>query len=187
MAKQSKAPQMKTTLIPITSLVRGWTNPKFHWTLQDVFLFPMGQQAGNSIWITQSRIQMPARGNKPCGHSAKLVEKHRFQTTSIRGFPNDNVGNNTQMHLGVSDSIIIYHINPCSPSLLWPCDVSFMFWQTLSATVGRGEYAISNLELTYTTWANFLLGEDKTEQWEGENVFGQLSATWQTAWNPMRG
>ena len=35
--------------------------PKFHRTSQDTFLLPMGQQTGRSIWITQWKIQMPAR------------------------------------------------------------------------------------------------------------------------------
>lgn len=153
---------------------------KFHRTSQDTFLLPMGQQTGRSIWITQWKIQMPARkGNEPCGHSAKLPAKCRFWRWVSK-----------------KQCWEQHQYAPCdAPSYIWHGAPQWdkvnhghgTFW---AAKISKWERDIDHFELGIGLILNeqvFSLGRTK-QAWEGDNIFGQLIATWRpTAWNPICG
>ena len=161
---------MRTTMDHFNSKRFSWSiavkSPNCHRTSQDTFLLPMGQQTGRSIWITQWKIQMPARKRQ------RALRPQRETSGEVQiltvGFQKNSIGNNTNMH----------HVMP--PSYIWHGAPQ---WDKVNH--GHGTFILSSKNIkmgtrhrpfwtwnwAYTKWVSFLFGEDKTSMRRGQHIW----------------
>ena len=175
---------MRTTMDHFNSKRFSWSiavkSPNFTGHRRTLFSYRWVSRLEGLFELLNGRFKcQQEKGNEPCGHSAKLPAKCRFWRWVSK-----------------KQCWEQHQYAPCdAPSYIWHGAPQWdkvnhghgTFW---AAKISKWERDIDHFELGIGLILNeqvFSLGRTK-QAWEGDNIFGQLIATWRpTAWNPICG